>query len=185
ACFPGFASRYPARKFAAAAALGVVVVYLFLSGAGVATKRASIMLGVMLIAVMLDRPSITMRNLAVAALILLVIAPHEIADPGFQMSFAATAALIAVYGKWAERRTARLAVNALRRPEGIGALFRTVLSAIVALAVTSLVAGAATGIYGVWHFYRAAPLGLFANLAAMPIVSFAVMPSALLSVVLI
>jgi len=55
---------------------------------------------------------------------------------------------------------------------------------LAGIAATSLVAGMATGLFSAWHFHRVALFGLAANLAAMPIVSVAVMPLALLSVLL-
>jgi competence protein ComEC len=185
ACFPVFASRYPVRKFAAGAALAVLCLYLFISGAAVATVRSAIMLAVMLVAVIADRPAITMRSLAVAALIILAIHPHEVTDPGFQMSFAATAALIAAYRAWADRSRFRRRGAAEPDRSGPGALLARLLLAVAGLAATSFVAGAATGIFGIWHFHRVAPFGLAANLAAMPVVSMAVMPLALVSVLLI
>ena len=54
------------------------------------------MLAMMLLAVLLDRPALSMRSLALAAAILLLMRPEAITEPGFQMSFAAVASLIAV-----------------------------------------------------------------------------------------
>lgn len=188
ALFPEFASRHPVRKFAAIAALATVSFYLFISGASIATQRSFLMLAVMLIALLFDRPAITMRNLAIAAIIVILLQPHEVAGPSFQMSFAATAALVAAYAAWTRRR-ARLAERGqARATDGknpAAKVARKILAYATALAVTSIVAGAATAIYGVWHFHRLAPLGLFANLAAMPVVSLLIMPSAVLGVVLI
>lgn len=187
ALLPDFASRYPVRKYAAFGALLTALLYLFISGASIATQRSFLMLAVMLVALMLDRPAITMRNLAIAAIIVIVLQPHEVAGPSFQMSFAATAALVAVYGAWSARRAANAASGqSFAAPHGsfYGALKKVLLYA-GALMLTSLIAGTATAIFGVWHFHRLAPLGLFANLAAMPVVSVLVMPSAVLAVVLI
>ncbi|MEX0343609.1 MAG: ComEC/Rec2 family competence protein [Rhizobiaceae bacterium] len=186
--FPDFASRHPVKKYAAAAALATIFVYLFISGAGIATKRSFLMLAVMLLAVMFDRPAITMRNLAIAAIIILLAQPHEIAGPGFQMSFAATAALVAAYRGWTLWRQRRAEAISSAATAGTGRaqlIASKLLQYASALAVTSLIAGAATAIYGVWHFQRLAPLGLFANLAAMPVVSLLVMPSAVLAVLMI
>ena len=189
AMFPEFASRHAVRKYAAAAALLTVFVYLFISGAGIATQRSFLMLAVMLVALMLDRPAITMRNLAIAAVIIIVLQPHEVAGPSFQMSFAATAALIAVYTAWSARRARAAEAGRNANMSAVGQAAVTMWAHkirffVVTLAVTSLVAGAATAIFGVWHFQRLAPLGLFANLAAMPIVSFLVMPSAVIGVMM-
>lgn len=185
AFFPGFASRYPVRKHAAALAIFVLSLYLLISGAGIATQRAFVMLVVMLLAVIADRPAITMRNLAVAAFVVLLLAPHEVVGPSFQMSFAATAALVATYRVWAARRSRSFDRDSSRIAGGLALAVGKLVRFVLALSLTSLVAGAATGIFGMWHFHRIAPLGLLANLAAMPIVSTLVMPSAVVAVVLI
>ncbi len=70
ALFPSVASRYPIKKWAALAALGMATFYLVLSGAEVATQRAFIMTAIVLIGVMFDRPALTLRTICVAALVL-------------------------------------------------------------------------------------------------------------------
>src|SRR6185312_12076104 len=101
---PGFASRHPTKKYAALVALAALTFYLLISGAGVATMRSYIMLAIMLVAVLFDRAAISMRNFALAALAVVLTTPHEIVGPSFQMSFAATAALIGAYAAWGEWR---------------------------------------------------------------------------------
>lgn len=183
ALFPVFASRRPVKKYAAGIALVVVFFYLLLSGAAVATQRSFIMLAVMLSAMFFDRAALTMRNLAIAAVIVIVISPHEVAGPSFQMSFAATAALIAAYAAWSERRTRTPRAVMRDRPRIVRAA-RFVALYGGGIAVTSIVAGAATAFFGAWHFNRIAPLGLIANLASMPVVSLLVMPWAVAAVAL-
>ena len=97
ALMPAFSSRHPIKKWAAFAALGAAAFYLLLSGAEVATQRAFIMIGIVLIGVMVDRPTLTFRTLTVAAFGVLLLAPEAIVHPSFQMSFAATLALVAGY----------------------------------------------------------------------------------------
>ena len=183
AAFPLFSSRFPAKKIAALLAFIAAFVYLLLSGGGVATVRSFIMLGVMLLAIMCDRAALTMRNLAIAAVIILIWTPHEVVGPSFQMSFAATAALIGAYQVFSELRAKRLETR-MPDPRLWTRAARQIWMFFVGLALTSLIAGAATSIYSAYHFNRIAPLGLFANLAAMPAVSLIVMPMALLSVLL-
>lgn len=184
AALPGFSSRHPVKKYAAAAALVAASYYLLVSGAAVAAQRSFIMIAVMLVALLFDRAAITMRNLAIAALIIIAIAPHEVVGPSFQMSFAATAALIAAYATWAERASAAPRrdwspdAGLARRLASRAAYYTT------GLAMTSLIAGGATTLFAVWHFHRAAPLGLIANLAAMPVVSLIIMPFAVIAGVL-
>lgn len=183
AAFPAFSSHYPTKKIAALLAFFASFAYLLLSGGGVATLRSFIMLGVMLIAVMFDQAALTMRNLVISAIIILIVVPHEVMGPSFQMSFAATAALIACYQMYTERRIRLLHLDPLEHRFWPKA-WRQALMFFVGLAATSLIAGTATAIYSAYHFNRIAPMGLFANLAAMPAVSIIVMPMALLSVLL-
>jgi competence protein ComEC len=150
---------------------------LLLSGAEVATQRSFFMTAVVLIAVMVDRRAITFRTLAVAALIVLAIAPEALVHPSFQMSFAATLGLVALMQFGMPRllaspdhsSTARVALWGGRE--------------ITMLVLGSLVAGLATTPYAAFHFHRVTPYGLLANLAAMPVVSALVMPAGLLGLV--
>jgi competence protein ComEC len=71
--------------------------YLLISGWGVATQRAYVMLAVMCLAVLLDRPAFTMRNLALAGIIVLLATPEAVLTASFQMSFMAVMGLIAFY----------------------------------------------------------------------------------------
>src|SRR5215472_8771333 len=89
ALMPAFSSRHPIKKWAALAALAAAAFYLLLSGAEVATQRSFIMIGIVLIGVMADRPTLT-----VAAFGVLLLAPEAIVHPSFQMSFAATSRLL-------------------------------------------------------------------------------------------
>ena len=137
------------------------------------------MTAVVLIAVMVDRQALTFRTLAVAAFVVLSLAPEAVVHPSFQMSFAATLALVAIYHRglpWAIAGAdtslgARVALWGGRE--------------IVALILASLVAGLATTIYAAYHFHRLAPYGTIANLLAMPVVSVWVMPAGLLGLLAI
>ena len=179
AFFPLFSSHYSSKKIAAIIALFVAAFYLMLSGADVAAQRSFVMVAVMLLAVLFNRSAITMRNLAISGLITLAIVPHEILGPSFQMSFSATAALVAVFGWWS-RRNRRVATA----PQFVGvSVIRFLLLPIISTAVASLVAGTASGIYASYHFSNAAPLGVLSNAIAFPIMSFLVMPFALLAAI--
>ena len=84
ALIPALAVGFPIKKWSAAAAFLAAAFYLFLSGAEVATQRSFFMTGVVLLAVMVDRRAITFRTLAVAAMIVLAIAPEALVHPSFQ-----------------------------------------------------------------------------------------------------
>ncbi len=181
AFMPSVSFRHPTRKWASGVALLAATVYLIMSGANVSTQRAYIMVAIMLLAVILDRRALTMRNVALAAILVLFIAPEAVLSPGFQMSFAAVAALVGTYELVSNWQQSRIHVF---RPGVLGIISRFLRRDIGGLALTSLVAGIATGLYAAFHFYRVAPMGLVANLLAMPPVTFIVMPSALVSAVL-
>jgi competence protein ComEC len=179
ALIPGLADRAPIKKWSAFAALLVTAFYLVLSGAEVATQRSFIMIAIVLIGVMLDRPILTLRTVTIAALIVLIFAPEAVVHPSFQMSFAATLALIAGYERgmpWA-RAGADTSLGARAALWGV----REILSLVLA----SLLAGLATTPYAAYHFHRLAPYGVLANLLAMPVVSGWVMPMGILGVIAI
>jgi competence protein ComEC len=177
ALIPGLTVSFPIKKWSAVAALAAAAFYLLLSGAEVATQRSFFMTAVVLIAIMVDRRAVTFRTLAVAAMIVLVIAPEALVHPSFQMSFAATLGLVALvqigmprlFASPDNSATARMALWGGRE--------------IATLALASLVAGLATTPYAAFHFHRVTPYGVLANLAAMPVVSAVVMPAGLLGLV--
>ncbi|MEO1137051.1 MAG: ComEC/Rec2 family competence protein, partial [Pseudomonadota bacterium] len=83
------ALRFPIKKWAAAAALASGLFYLILSGGGWSARRAFIMAAIIFAAVLVDRRALSLRNVAVAAVIILLTTPEALFSPGFQMSFAA------------------------------------------------------------------------------------------------
>jgi competence protein ComEC len=177
ALFPALTVGYPIKKWSAAAALVAAAFYLLLSGAEVATQRSFFMTAVVLIAVMVDRRAITFRTLAVAAMIVLAVAPEALVHPSFQMSFAATLGLVALIQIGMPRLFASPENSATARVALWGG------REAMMLVLASLVAGLATTPYAAFHFHRVTPYGLLANLAAMPVVSALVMPAGLLGLV--
>lgn len=176
AAIPAIALRYPIKKFAAATALCSAAFYLTISGATSASTRAFVMLAMMLISILFDRPALSMRSLALAAAIILILGPESLLEPGFQMSFAAVMSLIAV-AEWEARRER----SDLRSAPPMFARVRRYLRGIT---VTSLVGSIATIPYAIFHFDRATHYAVLGNLLAMPIMGFVVMPSAALSIFL-
>jgi competence protein ComEC len=179
ALIPGLAGARPIKKWSAVGALIAAFGYLLLSGAEVATQRSFIMTAIVLIGVMVDRPALTLRNLAMAAFGVLLLAPQSVVHPSFQMSFAATLALIAAY----ERGLPWMVAGADTSMGARVALWGG--REIAALILASMIAGLATTPYAAFHFHRLAPYGVIANLLAMPIVSIWVMPMGLLGLIAI
>lgn len=175
ALVPGLPERRPIKKWAAAAALIAATFYLVLSGAEVATQRAFIMTAIVLVGVLVDRQALTLRTLAVAALAVMIVTPEALVHPSFQMSFAATLALVAAY----ERGIPWIAAGGTTSLGARLALWGA--REIVALVFASLIAGLATTLFAAYHFHRLAPYGVLANLLAMPVVSAFVMPLGLVA----
>ncbi len=176
ALWPRAALTQPIKKWAAIAALGGAAFYLVISGAATPALRAFTMLAMMLLAILFDRPALSMRSLGFAAVILLFAAPESLIEPGFQMSFAAVASLIAV-AEWEQRRAAT-------RPPAPALSFAPVRQYLRGIAITSFVGSIATLPYAAFHFDRATHYAVLGNLLAMPIMGFVTMPMAALSVVL-
>lgn len=181
---PALVLHHPIAKWAAGVGLGAATIYLLISGASVATQRAWVMIAVMLTAALADRRAVTIRNVVIAALIILALSPESLMQPGFQMSFAAAAALVAAYQAVRERNWG--AGPAAGNGHGAGWLdllrhaARTAFVYLGGIVFTSLVAGLATGLFAAWHFHRVAPFGLLTNALAMPLVTTLVMPFALI-----
>ena len=157
ALVPPLALRVNTKKVAAVLALGVALFYLVLSGANVATTRAFLMVSLLLGSVLLDRRVLTLRSVALAALILLVWQPESLLAPGFQLSFAATIALIAFYAP----------AEQILRARGLPGW----LVPAAMLVVTSAIAGLATAPFSAATFNRLTAYGLLANLLTVPVMS--------------
>lgn len=170
AAIPPLALRLPTRKIAAVVALVGSGFYLILAGRDVATMRAFVMVAVMLGAVLLDRRAISLRSIGLAATIVLVLQPEAVAEPGFQMSFAAASALVVGFGILRDRGTLRRLHWSVRP--------------LAASLLASLLAGGASAPFAAAHFNRFADYGLLANLLASPAMAILVMPGGVLAAAL-
>ena len=153
--------------------------YCVFAGAEIATERSLVMALVMFGAVLADRPALSLRNLAIAALLVLAREPETLLGPSFQMSFGAVAALVAI---------APLLTRARSSIPSSGTISHAVAwapRALIGLATTTFVAGLATAPLSAYHFQTAIPLGLLGNALALPLVGVVVMPSALLGVLVL
>jgi competence protein ComEC len=163
---PTVGLRWPVKKLAAVGALIAAAGYLALSGGNVATERAFTMVAVMLIAIMLGRPALTLRAVAIAAIIILILQPEALTGPGFQMSFSATAALVFVFRYLRD-------FNWQHWPKWSRGAASVVIS--------SFVAGLATAPFAAAHFNQIAHYGLIANLLSVPLMGVLIMPAGVLA----
>lgn len=166
---------WPIKKWAAGLALVGAGFYVLLAGAPVPTLRSFIMAGIFLLGIMFDRDAISMRTVAIAAVVVLLIGPEGLTGASLQMSFAAVIALIALYEVVTQRQA-----NRTRDPSWTSRIFRYIAMTILA----SLVASLATAPFALYHFNRPALYGVAANLAAVPLTSIWVMPWAVAAVFL-
>ncbi len=175
AAIPAIALTRPIKKWAAFAALCGATFYLVISGAATPATRAYIMLATMLVAILLDRPALSMRSVALAATVILLLRPESLIEPGFQMSFAAVVGLVAV-AEWEQMHRAQA--------EGAGPqAFAGIRRYLRGIAITSFVGSVATAPFAVFHFDRATHYAVLGNLLAMPIMGFLTMPAAAVSVI--
>nr|WP_294503807.1 ComEC/Rec2 family competence protein [uncultured Rhodopila sp.] len=165
---------WPTKKLAALAALAVGGGYMLLTGMHVPIMRSFAMACLFTLAVLADRLAVSLRGLAVAATVLMLLVPWEVPDVSFQMSFSAVLALIAGYEAlrpW------------LRRLHGTS-WRRRFASHLVALALTSALAGSASAPYGAYHFGHVQVYFVLANMIAVPLTAFWVMPAGLIGLML-
>lgn len=157
------------KRIAAAGAVVAALAYFAISGGNVAALRSTIMLVLVLGAIVFGRRALTMRNVAIAALIVIATDPASVFRPSFQLSFAAVVALI---GAW----------ELMRPPEGREqSLVARAGGYLWGIVLTSLIAGAATLLFSVYHFQQTSPLGVLGNLFSLPLVGFVMMPAAVLA----
>jgi competence protein ComEC len=131
------------------------------------------MTGIVMVALLLDREAISLRLVALAACVVLAIDPAALMGASFQMSFSAVIGLVAVYERWHRRRPTR------------GAAAPSLLWAyVVGVALSTIIATIATAPFAAFHFGRLPTYGIVANLVAVPLMGFWIMPLGLLSLFL-
>lgn len=170
---PFIALHWPVRSIAVAAAALAGIAYTLLAGAEVPTVRTIIATLIVLVGVLIGREALSLRLLAAAAMLILSVRPEALLGPSFQLSFAAVIAIVALYesqlGHW------------LTTPGEHEGWSRRFARHGTALLVSGLVAELALSSIGLFHFNRAGLYGVFANLVAIPLSSFVIMPLLILA----
>lgn len=160
--------HYPIKKWAAVIAIGAGVVYVILSGGSTPTVRAFIMVSILFLGVLVDRKAISLRLVAIAAMVILVLSPEAVLSVSFQMSFAAVVALVAAYEK--------VNMRWLKLSQQSRGWVRKAVFYIGTMLFTTLVAELAIAPFALFHFNKLVQYGLIANLVAMPVMASWVMP---------
>ena len=176
ASIPFIALRYPIKKWTAAAAIVIIFFYLLIAGSTPPPQRSFIMCSIVMLAVIFDRSALSLRTMSCAMFIVLLLAPEALIGASFQMSFAAVYMMIAVY---------ELAGPKIRLWQAHhSGLMARISFYLLGILLTTLVAGTATALYGIYHFGRYPSYSLLSNLLAIPIISFWVMPMAIIAALL-
>lgn len=168
ALFPPIALRFRVPLMAAALAALAGIAYTVLTGAQVPTVRSCIAALLVLVALALGREPLSLRMIAVAAIAVMIAWPEAVIGPSFQMSFAAVIAIVSLHSSEPVRRflaprEEKWLVWFARR---VVMLFTTGL--VIEIALTPIV---------LYHFHRSGVYGAFANVVAIPLVTFVSMPA--------
>ncbi len=169
------ALHWPLKAIAAVAALAAGGAYMVVTGAHVPIIRSFAMACLVTLGVLAGRRVVSLRGLALAMAAIVLIAPQEIVGVSFQMSFSAVLALIVGYDKL------RRLLHALH---GDGSRARRIAGHVVALALTSALAGTFSAPYAAYHFGHVQLYYVLANMAAVPVTAFVVMPAGLVALAL-
>ena len=169
------ALRPQVKTVSAVITLALVTVYLFVTGLPISAVRAYVMITLVLLGVIFRRQGNPMRSLAITGFIMLVFNPANLLDPGFQLSFAATLAIIALV----ESAILKPAL-AVEEPRGmkVARVFATMI-------LISVVAEIATLPFVISQFNNVSPYGVIANMLATPVMSFYLMPTVALFFILL
>ena len=176
AMIPPIALRFPIKKWAALLALIASYIYLRVSGTPVSAERAFFMVSLIFIAILLDRDPTPMRSVAFSAFCIELYEPEAVLTASFQLSYSATAALIASY-EWGINYFSKQ-----HKDKGFG--LSKVFFYFAAVMATSLVAWLATEPFIIYHFNQFSSYSLIANTIAEPLVSFLLMPLVIAGVLL-
>ena len=174
ACVPFLALNFAIKKWSAVAGIFGTLGYLAISGGSFATVRSALMILVMFAAMLLERPALALRNVALAAFGILLFYPESLFDAGFQMSFAAVTALIAAYEEVRRRSSQGAESHFLFK-------FTRFFGGIIA---TTLIASIAVAPFAAYQFHQSQQYAVISNLIAIPICNIVVMPAALVALVL-
>lgn len=150
---PRLTLRWPAPLIEALASIVFAVGYAAISGLGLPTRRALVMIGVLLAANLLRRARAPVHGLAFAVIVLLALDPLCVLSAGFWLSFVGVAWLMfCLSGRGERRRWWRETLSA----QGVASLGLLPLT--------------------IWFFGQSSLIGPIANLVAVPVVCFFILP---------
>ena len=176
ASIPWLVLHVPVKKWAAGLSIVCILLYLALSGSPAPAVRSAVVACVAFGAILLDRRALSLRALAIAAIVVICLTPEAVIQPGFQMSFSATAALLAL------AESLKSPVGEISVPMWVKAI-QSALRGLWLSLLASVVATAATTPFAIAYFNRFSLYGLLSNLFEAPVTAFLVMPALALGTV--
>lgn len=168
ALIPPLALRMDIKKIAALFAIAATFMYMLISGSSTPAQRSFMMTSLIMVGILIDRNTVTLRNVALAAMAVLILFPEALISPSFQLSFSAVIALVSGF----EWMRPRLQAWHQREKGMIGRLFFY----FCGLLLSSFFATIATIPFTIYTFHRFSMVALISNLVAIPLVSFGLMP---------
>ncbi|SMF75811.1 ComEC/Rec2 family competence protein [Allosphingosinicella indica] len=165
---PALALRWPLVLVAAGAGAATGVSYTLLTGAEVPTIRSCIAALLVLGGIAMGREALTLRLIAAGALIVLLFWPDALAGPSFQMSFAAVTSIVVLH------EHPRVKALLARREEGYAA---RIARGMLALLLTGIAVELTLTPIALFHFHKSGMYGALANIIAIPLTTFIVMPA--------
>lgn len=167
--------NYNIKKIAAVCALVASFFYLLVTGMPVSAQRAYMMIALFLIAIIIDRNVCALRSVMLVGLIMLFYKPDFLFSPGFQMSFAAVIGLVSGFRFLKSCGYKLYTENKFAKPfVYLGGVM--IGSVIAEICITPFI---------IYHFNNYSPYGLLANLIAMPLTTFIIVPLGMVSYFLI
>jgi len=160
--------RINTKKISAFIAIFTTLFYVILVGAPIPTIRAFIMTFIVFLGIIFNRQAISMRTVAIAGILILLLMPHSILSASFQMSFSAVIALVAAY-EYITSKNIMLT--------GFKGYF-------IGIILTSIIAIIATTPFAIYNFQNFSTYGVLTNVLVIPIISFLIIPLIILSYLL-
>ncbi|CAO5682862.1 MAG: hypothetical protein HEEMFOPI_00784 [Holosporales bacterium] len=173
ACIPPISKRYNTKKMACFLSIPAIYYYVALSGYGYPAIRSFYMTSLIFISVILDRQPLSIRSIALAAFLILLVFPESATSVSFELSFAAVLGLIAFYEKpWWSLKLWSLKKNKIAK------YFVYVLG----VTTTTFIATLSTTPISLYYFNQYTLNAVFANIIAIPLTGIFIMPLATLSI---
>ncbi|CAK8163082.1 competence protein ComEC [Candidatus Xenohaliotis californiensis] len=153
------------KKFSALLSAIISLIYLALSGNSISAQRAFTVSLLFYIAIIFDRCSNGKNSTMLSAIVILLITPESLLHPSFQLSFAAVCAILTTHNI-----LSNYTKNIFIKP--------------IKTLINSTTITIATAPYLIYHFNQISISGIFANILAIPLTSFVIMPAVMSTVLL-